>query len=321
MFKPFVLVFPGQGSQKVGMGKDLFENSNIARQVFEEVDDSLNQKLSKIIFDGEEEDLKNTANTQPALMAVSIAILRTIEQELGKKITDFVEIVLGHSLGEYSALCGIQSIDLGSTAKILRTRGNAMQNTVKGVQTRMVAVIGLDVQEIEDRIKKKFKNEENLCEIANDNCPGQVILSGTKKGVDFISEELRNLGARSIIDLNVSAPFHCSLMKPASRIMAKSLERINLRQPQTGFISNVSADFENDPEKIKKLLVDQVHSRVKWRESINKISNYKIKSVVEIGSGKVLTGLNKRIGIKTDCKNVSDLVGIKKFIEDYKDLL
>ena len=185
----------------------------------------------------------------------------------------------------------------------------------------MVAVIGLDVQEIEDRIKKKFKNEENLCEIANDNCPGQVILSGTKKGVDFISEELRNLGARSIIDLNVSAPFHCSLMKPASRIMAKSLERINLRQPQTGFISNVSADFENDPEKIKKLLVDQVHSRVKWRESINKISNYKIKSVVEIGSGKVLTGLNKRIGIKTDCKNVSDLVGIKKFIEDYKDLL
>ncbi len=321
MTKPFVFIFPGQGSQKVGMGKDLFKNKKIAKKVFEEIDDALDEKLSQMIFDGKEEDLKKTANAQPALMGVSVAILRIIEEELGKKISDFVEIVLGHSLGEYTALCGIESIDLNSTAKILRIRGNAMQNAVKNVQTRMVAVIGLDIEKIEEVIEKQIINEENLCEIANDNCPGQVILSGTKKGVSLISQELKSLGARSIIDLNVSAPFHCSLMKPAADIMSKTLEHIEIKNPKTSFISNVSADFEYDSKKIKKLLVRQVHSRVKWRESINKISDLKVKSVVEIGSGKVLTGLNKRIGLKIDYTNVSDISDIRRFIEDNKNLL
>ena len=321
MIKPFVFIFPGQGSQKVGMGKTLYENSKIAQQVFDEVDDSLNQKLTSIIFEGKEEDLKKTSNAQPALMAVSIAIIRLIEDELGKKISNFVEVVLGHSLGEYTALCAINSIDLKSTARILRTRGNAMQDSVKGIQTRMVAVIGLDIKKIEDILKKNITKDENLCETANDNCPGQVILSGTKKGLELISDELKDSGARSIIDLNVSAPFHCSLMNPASEIMAKTLAKIDIKKPDTNFISNVSADFENDPKKIKKLLVDQVYSRVKWRESINRISDLNIKRVIEIGSGKVLTGLNKRIGLQKDYSNVSDALDINRFLQDYESLL
>ena len=171
--------FPGQLT-KVGMGKELYESHDKAKDVFEEVDDALNEKLSEIIFNGDEEKLKLTANAQPALMAVSIALVKVLECEIGKKITSFTEIVLGHSLGEYSSLCSIGSIDITSTAKVLKVRGNAMQNSVKSIETRMIAVIGLELEKIEE-ILNKFKNKEFLCEIANDNCPGQIILSGLKK--------------------------------------------------------------------------------------------------------------------------------------------
>ncbi len=317
MKKSFALIFPGQGSQKVGMGKELYKSHNKAKDVFKEVDDALNEKLSEIIFNGDEETLKLTANAQPALMAVSIALVKVLEHEIGKKITSFTEIVLGHSLGEYTSLCSIGSIDLSSTAKILRVRGNAMQTSVKSVETRMIAVIGLELEKIEE-ILIKSKNDEFLCEIANDNCPGQIILSGLKKSITEVENRLIEGGARSIIDLKVSAPFHCSLMKPASFIMEKAFEDIDLKEPKIKFINNVTADFVDDPKKIIKNLIDQVYKRVRWRESIIKVSKSNIDTIVEIGSGKVLTGLNKRMKINQDLLSISTMKDVENFIISYE---
>ena len=261
------------------------------------------KKLSKIIFYGDEEQLKLTSNTQPALMAVSIALVKVLENELGKKLTDFTEIVLGHSLGEYTSLCSIDSLDISSAAKLLRIRGDAMQNSVKNIETRMVAVIGLELEIIEDLLRQ-IKEKDFLCEIANDNCPGQIILSGFKKSIDKFSEILKSSGARSIIDLQVSAPFHCSLMKPAADVMFKAFQDVSIKKPIIKFINNVSAEFVDEPDEIKKL-IEQVYKRVRWRESIIKVSKSKIDKIIEIGSGKVLTGLNRRMKINQDFLNLT----------------
>ena len=231
-----------------------------------------------------------------------------------------MDVVLGHSLGEYSALCSIDCISQSSAAKILRIRGDAMQNAVKNCDTSMVAVIGLELKKIEDEISK-IKNNDNICEIANDNCPGQVILSGTKSLVESISKKLKLLGARSVIDLKVSAPFHCSLMKNASLIMREALKDVQLKEPQTKFINNVNADFVSNPTEIKKLLVDQVESRVRWRESILKASKLNLDLIIEIGPGKVLTGLNKRMNIDAQYFNISTLDDINSFLEKYGEIL
>ena len=308
------VIFPGQGSQVVGMGLKLYENHLKAKEVFNIVDEALGQKLSKIIFHGDEEQLKLTSNTQPALMAVSIALVKVLENELGKKLTEFTEIVLGHSLGEYTSLCSIDSLDISSAAKLLRIRGDAMQNSVKNIETRMVAVIGLELETIEDLLRK-LKEKGFLCEIANDNCPGQVILSGYKESVDKFSETLKSSGARSVIDLQVSAPFHCSLMKPVAEVMSKAFQDVSIKKPIIKFVNNVSADFVDEPDEIKKKLIEQVYKRVRWRESIMKVSKSKIDKIIEIGSGKVLTGLNRRMKINQDFFNLSSISDIENFIK------
>jgi [acyl-carrier-protein] S-malonyltransferase len=310
----FSVIFPGQGSQVVGMGLDLYENHVKAKEVFNIVDEALSQKLSKIIFHGDEEKLKLTSNTQPALMAVSIALVKVLENELGKKLTDFTEIVLGHSLGEYTSLCSIDSLEINSAAKLLRIRGDAMQNSVKNIETRMVAVIGLELEIIEDLLRK-IKEKDFLCEIANDNCPGQIILSGFKKSIDKFSKILKSSGARSIIDLQVSAPFHCSLMKPAADVMFEAFQDVSIKKPIIKFINNVSAEFVDEPDEIKKKLTEQVYKRVRWRESILKVSKSNIDTIIEIGSGKVLTGLNRRMKINQGLFNLSNMSDIENFIK------
>ena len=317
----FNLIFPGQGSQTVGMGLDLYQNHKRAREVFDEVDEALNFRLSKIIFEGPDESLKLTVNTQPAIMATSLAVVKVLEDELKKDISSFSEVVLGHSLGEYSALCSINSISISETAKILQLRGKAMQESVGGIETKMVAVIGLDIVNLETELRKFTLNKNEVCEIANDNCPGQIILSGTKNAIEEFSIILKKIGARSVIDLNVSAPFHCSLMNEASKIMKKVLEVTDLKNLNTKFISNVNAKFENDTNKIKSLLIDQISSRVRWRESILLAENTGPKVFVEVGNGKVLSGMNKRISKNISSQNLADMRGIGQFIDSNKDIL
>lgn len=317
----FNLIFPGQGSQTVGMGLDLYQNHKRAREVFDEVDEALNFRLSKIIFEGPDESLKLTVNTQPAIMATSLAVIKVLEDELKKDISSFSEVVLGHSLGEYSALCSINSISISETAKILQLRGKAMQESVGGIETKMVAVIGLDVVDLETELRKFTLNKNEVCEIANDNCPGQIILSGTRNAVEEFSTILKKIGARSVIDLNVSAPFHCSLMNEASKIMKKVLEGTDLKNLNTKFISNVNAKFENDTNKIKSLLIDQISSRVRWRESILLAENTGPKVFVEVGNGKVLSGMNKRISKNISSQNLTDMKSIGQFIDLNKDIL
>ncbi len=320
MSKKIIIVFPGQGSQIVGMGSDFYNNYAVAREVFEEVDETLKMNLSKIILEGPEDDLTFTPNTQPALMTVSIAIVRVIESEIKKKIYELAEVIMGHSLGEYSALCSLNAINFSDTANLLKVRGNSMQKSIENIQTKMVAVIGLDIELIEQILQNVKLPKDEVCEIANDNCPGQVILSGTKVGIEKISDILKNKGARSIINLKVSAPFHCCLMKNASEKMEEALKPIKFMKLESKFISNVTSDFEDNTEKIKKLLVKQVYSRVRWRESIVKATKLK-NSIVEIGSGKVLTGLNKRINKENFSINISTIEEMDKFFLNLKKVL
>ena len=321
MHKPFIFIFPGQGSQKVGMGEDLFKNHHIAREVFEEVDEILKTKLSKIIFKGPDNDLTLTQNTQPAIMSVSLAIIRVLEYELKKKISNFVELVMGHSLGEYSALSSVNLFSLADTAKILRIRGESMQNSVKNIETKMIAVIGLDIEKVKQSMEKIQSNSDSICEIANDNSPGQVILSGTKNSVDEVGEYLKDIGAKKIIPLNVSAPFHCSLMKKTSEKIKETLEKIVFKKIETRFISNVTANFEEENQKIKQLLIEQVSKTVRWRESVLRANELQTKKIVEIGPGKVLSGLNRRIGVKNEIENISNLSELDSFLEHNRDIL
>lgn len=315
------IIFPGQGSQSVGMGLNLYENHNEAKLVFEEVNDSLNFNLSKIIFEGPEDKLRLTENTQPALMATSIAIVKILEFELKKELSEFTDIVLGHSLGEYSALCSIKSITLSEASRALKIRGKAMQESVTGLDTLMIAVIGLDILEVESAIEDIHIPKGDVCEIANDNCPGQVILSGTKEFLEIFSKILKEKGARSVLPLKVSAPFHCSLMNDASKKMESVLSQISIKKLETKYISNVTANFEDDPDKIKKLLLKQIFTRVRWRESIVKAEKEGVKKFLEVGSGKVLTGMNKRISKDIFSENISNMKDIDSFLKNNQDII
>lgn len=306
-------VFPGQGSQNVGMGKALYDAFAEAKEVFQEVDDTLNYKLSKIIFDGPIEDLTLTEHTQPALMATSIATLRVLLKQGGKPLAHYCNFVAGHSLGEYSALAAADSLSLADTAKLLKIRGRSMQEAVPAGQGAMAAVIGLDFADVEAVVQMASKT--GICELANDNSPGQVVVSGDKAGVEAGEAFAKEKGAKRYLLLNVSAPFHCSLMQPAANQMAAALAETKIKSPVVPLVANVTAQPTLDPEMIKKQLVSQVTGRVRWRETVEYLAAKGIASTIEIGAGKVLSGLSKRIAPTVEGISVQSPEDIEAFLK------
>ncbi len=307
-------VFPGQGSQTVGMGHALAEAFPVAREVFEEVDDAIGRRLSKVMWDGPAEELNLTANTQPALMAHSIAMLRVLEKECGLDIAD-ARFVAGHSLGEYSALCAARAITLADTARLLRIRGEAMQAAVPVGEGAMAALIGIDIAGAEAAIAETGEIK-GVCEIANDNAPGQVVISGAKARVEAVAEAAKKHGAKMAKMLTVSAPFHSSLMAPAAVKMTDALARAAVKTPVTPLVANVTAREVESPDEIRDLLAKQVTGRVRWTESVGYMAENGADKFIEIGSGKVLAGLIKRIA--KDASNISvgepgDIDGFVKF--------
>ena len=286
------LVFPGQGSQQVGMGRDLAEAFETARRVYEEVDDALDQHLSRIIFEGPESDLVLTENAQPALMATSIAVLRVLE-EGGFGLGAHAALVAGHSLGEYSALAAARSIALADTARLLKTRGRAMQRAVPVGEGAMAALLGLDLETA--RMVAEEAAAGAVCDVANDNAPGQVVVSGHAEAVERAVEAAKRAGAKRAMMLSVSAPFHCSLMAPAAAVMVDALAAVTVAEPAVPLISNVAAAPVTDPDTIRAQLVHQVTSMVRWRESVIRMKAEGVEGLVELGAGKVLIGLAKRI--------------------------
>ncbi len=285
--------FPGQGSQFVGMGQELVDAFPAARLVFEEVDDALNEKLSAIMLKGPAEDLTLTRNTQPALMAVSLGVIRALEAEFGLKISDKAEFVAGHSLGEYSALAAAGSLTISDTARLLRRRGLAMQKAVPVGEGAMAALLGLDMDVAQTVADEAAQGD--VCSVANDNAPGQVVISGAQAAVERAIVIAREKGAKRGILLPVSAPFHCSLMQPAADEMAEALGTVDIKAPSVPVVTNVTASAVSDPAEIRRLLVEQVTGVVRWRESVLYMVQEGVDRLCEAGAGKVLTGLAKRI--------------------------
>jgi [acyl-carrier-protein] S-malonyltransferase len=288
-------VFPGQGSQAVGMGKALAEAFQPARLVFEEVDDALSQKLSQLMFEGPEGDLTLTENAQPALMAVSIAVLRTLESEGGWSLADRAAYVAGHSLGEYSALAAAGSLKLPDAARLLKLRGQAMQKAVPVGVGAMAALLGLDLEQAQAIAAEAAAATGKICAAANDNAPGQVVVSGHKEAVEKAVALAAEKGAKRSVLLPVSAPFHCPLMQPAADAMAEALEKAEIAMPVVPLIANVTAKPVSDPATIRRQLVEQVTGTVRWRESVVTMKEAGVDKVFELGAGKVLAGLIKRI--------------------------
>jgi len=293
-------IFPGQGSQAVGMGKTLAEAFTVAREVFEEVDDALSQKLSKLMWEGPEADLVLTENAQPAIMAASLAVFRVLQREGGLDVAKHARLVAGHSLGEYSALCAAGAFTLGDTARLLKIRGRAMQAAVPVGEGAMFALIGAEIALAEEVAKEAVAQapvtEANpVCVVANDNAPGQVVISGLKATVERAGELAKAKGVKRAIPLAVSAPFHCPMMQPAADAMAEALAKVTIAPPQAAVVANVTAAETSEPESIRRLLVEQVTGRVRWRESVASFRSLGIETTVEFGGNKVLTGMVKRI--------------------------
>jgi [acyl-carrier-protein] S-malonyltransferase len=307
-------VFPGQGSQAVGMGKTLAEASATARELFEEVDDALSQNLTKLMFEGPEDELTLTENAQPALMAVSMAIIRVLEKDGGINVADKADFVAGHSLGEYSALAAAGALNVADAARLLKTRGRAMQEAVPVGEGAMAALLGLEI----DKVKEIAANAagDEVCDIANDNSEGQVVVSGSKAAVERAVELASEAGARRSVLLPVSAPFHCALMAPAADVMKAALADATVNAPNPRLIANVTADEVTDPDDIRELLFRQVTGMVRWRESVIAMKAKGVDTLVEIGSGKVLTGLVRRIDRELTGRSVQGPDDIEALLAD-----
>ncbi len=305
-------VFPGQGSQSVGMGKALADAFPAARRVFDEVDGALSQRLSEIIWNGPADMLTLTENAQPALMAVSLAAMRVLEEEAGVDLKRDAAFVAGHSLGEYSALAAARALSIADAARLLRTRGLAMQKAVPVGKGAMAAIIGLELNEV--RLVAAEAANAGICAAANDNGGGQVVLSGDKLAVERAIEFAKSRGAKRAMLLPVSAPFHCSLMQPAADAMAEALAKVSVKPPAVPVVANVLARPISDPAEIVRSLIAQVTATVRWRESVLFMAQAGVTSFYEVGAGKVLTGLNKRIAEAATASSI----GVPDDISRYK---
>ncbi len=286
-------VFPGQGSQAVGMGRELSAAFPVAREVFEEVDDALSQSLSRLMFEGPDETLTLTENAQPALMTVSLAVVRVLESEGQVSLAEVGGAVAGHSLGEYSALAAAGTLSLADAARLLKRRGQAMQEAVPVGEGAMAAVLGLSLEDAEALAKEAADGD--VCVVANDNAPGQVVLSGDAAAIERATTLAPEKGAKRCIPLSVSAPFHCPLMAPAAEVMEEALAKVAFAPPALPVVTNVTAAQESDPTRLRALLVEQVTGRVRWRESVEAMRGDGVELLVELGAGKVLSGLARRI--------------------------
>jgi [acyl-carrier-protein] S-malonyltransferase len=298
------IVFPGQGSQKIGMGKDLSDNFVEAREVFEEVNESLNFDLTKIMWGDNEKDLSLTSNAQPALMACGIAAFRVLSKLTGKKLPDLANFVCGHSLGEYTAMTVAEVFSLQECSKLLRLRGDAMQKAVPVGKGAMAAFIGTDIKTVEKILEKV--QSYGICDIANDNSDVQVVISGDLDAVENAISLSKEYGIKRAIVLPVSAPFHCRLMQPAQSIMQEALDNLCFQKPLVPIVSNINAKSETDPIKLRENLINQVTGTVKWRETMLLANELGVQKITELGSGKVLTGIAKRMIENVNTLNIEN---------------
>lgn len=300
-------IFPGQGSQAIGMGKDFYDNFKPVKETFQIIDEALKRKLTDIIFNSTSEELTLTTNAQPALMAVSMSIINTIKAETGKNIAQLCDYVAGHSLGEYSALYAAESISVETTAKLLHTRSSSMQEACPANIGAMAACIGISIDKLETIVK------ESKCEIANDNIDGQIVISGKAEAIDHAISLVKEAGYKAI-KLKVSAPFHCSLMKPAEEKMQVALDKVAISKPLVPVIQNYTAKPVTDPVEIKQNLISQICGRVRWRETLELFNTLDITHIVEVGAGNVLTNMLRKINYPFKLSNISNVEELKDFL-------
>ena len=312
----YSLLFPGQGSQVTGMGLEFYNKFDSVRKIFQEADDRLNFSLSKIILEGPENELQLTENTQPAILTVSYSIFKTLKDEFNFDLKN-CKYFAGHSLGEYSALVCSNSLEFTDAVYLLNERGKAMQESVPLGKGSMIAVLGLNLKELENELIIFKQKVEGVCEIANDNATGQIIISGDKETVSLFQKSLKEKKIKSI-PLKVSAPFHCSLMKPAADVMRDKISKIKFKDPSIPLIYNVTSEPLKETDKIEKLLVDQIFSTVKWRESILNMSKSGIENYIEIGPGKVLSGMAKRTIKNANCFSINSIADIENLKNEFK---
>ena len=309
------LLFPGQGSQVVGMGSEFYNNFKVVKKIFSQADEKLNYSISKLILEGPEDKLQLTQNTQPAILTVSYSIFRVLKDEFGFDLKNF-KFFAGHSLGEYSALVCSNSLGFDDALYLLHERGKAMQEAVPLGEGSRIAVLGIKIEELINLIKQ-IDTKKGICEIANDNAVGQVIVSGNKQKVELLQGFLKEKKIKSI-PLKVSAPFHCSLMKPAAKIMEEKIQKTDFKNPLFNIVNNVTATPETNSDNIKRLLIEQIFSTVHWRESIINISKAGVKDFIEIGPGKALTGMVKRTIKEANCFSINTITDIKNLANEFK---